>query len=102
VWSMWSYMDHWVTETPQGPQPPSFNRAYMDRSVKQLSPLGSGSSRTARRPAVPSTGCRWRNFIVMPSTTYFQVDPVTDDGRNPAELAMLNSWYLQRELAVAK
>jgi hypothetical protein len=42
------------------------------------------------------------NFIVMPSTTYFQVDPVTDDSGNPAELAMLNSWYLQRELAVAK
>src|SRR3712207_3844421 len=33
-------MDHWVTETPQGPQPPSFNRAYMDRYIKQLSALG--------------------------------------------------------------
>jgi hypothetical protein len=22
----WSYMDHWVTRTPQGSQPPSFNR----------------------------------------------------------------------------
>ena len=40
VWTKWSYMDHWVTETPQGPQPPSFNRAYMDRYVKQLSALG--------------------------------------------------------------
>ena len=40
VWTKWSYMDHWVTETPQGPQPPQFNRAYMDRYVKQLSALG--------------------------------------------------------------
>jgi inosose dehydratase len=40
AWTKWSYMDHWVTETPQGPQPPSFNRAYMDRYVKQLSALG--------------------------------------------------------------
>ena len=39
-WAKWSYMDHWVTETPQGPQPPSFNRAYMDRYVKQLAALG--------------------------------------------------------------
>jgi hypothetical protein len=36
----WSYMDHWVTQTPQGPQPPSFNRAHMDRYIKQLSALG--------------------------------------------------------------
>ena len=40
AWTKWSYMDHWVTETPQGPQPPAFNRAYMDRYVKQLSALG--------------------------------------------------------------
>src|ERR1700750_1066256 len=40
TWTKWSYMDHWVTETPQGPQPPSFNRATMDRYVKQLSALG--------------------------------------------------------------
>ena len=40
AWTKWSYMDHWVTETPQGPQPPSFNRAYMDRYIKQLSALG--------------------------------------------------------------
>ena len=40
AWTKWSYMDHWVTETPQGPQPPSFNRAYMERYVKQLSALG--------------------------------------------------------------
>jgi len=33
-------MDHWVTQTPQGPQPPSFNRAHMDRYIKQLSALG--------------------------------------------------------------
>ena len=40
AWDRWSYMDHWVTETPQGPQPPAFNRAYMDRYIKQLSSLG--------------------------------------------------------------
>ena len=138
-WTKWSYMDHWVTETPQGPQPPSFNRAYMDRYVKQLSALGftgfdtfffylpmlrrdvrlacrasSGSCRTTasrRSPAIfsayPSatkytaphvrethdrivadctntlrmceglTGVE--NFIVMPTSTYYQTEPVTDD-----------------------
>ena len=133
----WSYMDHWVTETAQGPQPPSFNRAHMDRYIKQLSALGFrgfdtfffylpmltnmyGSLRgfeTFLRdngfdkitgifsaypyatkytaPHVAEThdrivadcvttlraveGLSVENFIVMPSTTYFQVAPVTDE-----------------------
>src|SRR4051794_37623452 len=138
VWNKWSYMDHWVTETPQGPQPPSFNRASMDRYIKQLSALGfrgfdtfffylpvyagmyggipaferflqdngldkitgifsaypNATKYTA--PHVPETHDRIvadcertvgmvegltgvENFIVMPTTTYFQVEPVTDD-----------------------
>jgi inosose dehydratase len=36
----WSYMDHWVTQTPQGPLHPSFNRTHMDRYIRQLSALG--------------------------------------------------------------
>jgi len=138
VWSKWSYMDHWVTQTPQGPQPPSFNRAHLDRYVKQLSALGFrgfdtfffylpmlagmyGSVAAFERflqdngfdkitgifsaypyatrytaPHVPETHDRIvadcehtvravegltgvENFIVMPSTTYFQVEPVTDE-----------------------
>jgi inosose dehydratase len=138
VWTKWSYMDHWVTETPQGPQPPSFNRAAMDRYVKQLSALGftgfdtfffylhmlggmygsvpgferflqdngfekitgifsaypSATRYTA--PHVRETHDRIvadctntlrmcegltgvENFIVMPTSTYFQTEPVTDD-----------------------
>jgi inosose dehydratase len=138
AWEKWSYMDHWVTETPQGPQPPSFNRAYMDRYVKQLSALGFrgfdtfffylpmlagmyGSVPGFERflqdngfdkitgifsaypyatkyaaPHVAETHDRIvadcentlrsleglkgvENFIVMPSSTYFQVEPVTDE-----------------------
>jgi inosose dehydratase len=137
AWTKWSYMDHWVTETPQGPQPPSFNRAYMDRYIRQLAALGFtgfdtfffylpilsglyGSVRSfesflrdngfkkitgifsaypyATRftaPHVPEThdrifadslatvraldGLSVENFIVMPSSTYFQVEPVTDE-----------------------
>lgn len=135
--SKWSYMDHWVTETPQGPQPPSFNRAYMDRYVKQLAALGftgfdtfffylpmlAGMYGSVAKfesylkdngfdkitgifsaypyatkytaPHVAEThdrivqdcqytlraveGLEVENFIVMPSTTYFQVEPVTDE-----------------------
>ena len=58
VWTKWSYMDHWVTETPQGPQPPSFNRAYMDRYVKQLSALGlHGLRHLLLLPADATPGC---------------------------------------------
>jgi inosose dehydratase len=136
-WPKWAYMDHWVTETPQGPKPPSFNRAYMDRYVQQLSALGFtgfdtfffylpmlagmyGSVAAFERflqdngfekisgvfsaypyatrhtaPHVREThdrivadcehtlrqldGLSVENFIVMPSTTYFQVEPVTDE-----------------------
>lgn len=137
-WTRWSYMDHWVTETPQGPQPPSFNRNYMDRYIKQLSALGFrgfdtfffylpmlaglyGSVPAFERylqdngfdkitgifsaypyatkyaaPHIAETHDRIvadcmrtvraveglagvENFIVMPSTTYFQVEPVTDE-----------------------
>jgi sugar phosphate isomerase/epimerase len=130
-------MDHWVTETPQGPQPPAFNRAYMDRYVKQLAALGFKGFDTfffylpmlqgmygsvasfegflrdngfdkitgifsAYPYATPYTaphvrethdrivadcqntlravdGLSVENFIVMPSTTYWQVEPVTDE-----------------------
>lgn len=40
AWNKWSYMDHWVTRTPQGPLPPQFNRAHMDRYLKQLASVG--------------------------------------------------------------
>ena len=134
----WSYMDHWVTETPQGPLPPSFNRAYMDRYVKQLSALGFQGFDTfffylpmlqgmygsvpafehflqdngfekitgifsaypyATRHTAPHVrethdrivaDCEYtlrgiegltgvENFIVMPSSTDWQTEPVTDD-----------------------
>jgi inosose dehydratase len=137
TWSKWSYMDHWVTETPQGPQPPSFNRASMDRYLKQLASLGFsgfdtfffylpvyagmyGSVKgfeerlqetgfdkiTGIFSAYPSA-TRWtaphvrethdrivadsenvmrmieglsvENFIVMPTSTYWQTEPVTDE-----------------------
>ena len=129
-----------MTETPQGPQPPSFNRAYMDRYIKQLSALGFTGfdtfffylpmlrrdvRRRCRRferflqdngfdkitgifsaypyatkytaPHVRETHDRIvadcertiaahvegltgvENFIVMPTTTYYQIEPVTDD-----------------------
>jgi hypothetical protein len=48
AWTKWSYMDHWVTETPQGPQPPSFSRASMDRDVKQLAALSASERHTTR------------------------------------------------------
>jgi inosose dehydratase len=134
----WSYMDHWVTETPQGPLPPSFNRAHMDRYVRQLSALGFqgfdtfffylpmlagmyGSvpafehflqdegfekitgifsaypyATTYTAPHVREThdrivaDCEYtlrgiegltgvENFIVMPTSTDWQTEPVTDD-----------------------
>jgi Coenzyme A transferase len=56
AWTKWSYMDHWVTETPQGPQPPSFNRASMDRDVKQLAALTAYPYATKfTAPHVPET-----------------------------------------------
>jgi len=137
TWPKWSYMDHWVTQTPQGPQPPAFNKAYMDRYIKQLSALGFtgfdtfffylpllkgmyGSLPGFERflqdngfdkitgifsaypyatkytaPHVRETHDRIfadcesimrdidvlsvENFIVMPTSTYFQTEPVTDD-----------------------
>lgn len=137
TWTKWSYMDHWVTETPQGPQPPSFNRAYMDRYIKQLSALGftgfdtfffylpvlAGMYGSVKRfeeflqdngfdkitgvfsaypwatkytaPHVRETherifadsertvqaleGLSVENFIVMPTSTYHQTEPVTDE-----------------------
>jgi inosose dehydratase len=137
VWNKWSYMDHWVTQTPQGPLRPDFNRAYMDRYLKQLSAAGftgfdtfffslrtlagmygglQGFERalqdygikkiTGIFTAYPSAtefasphvrethdkifddcadtvrqleGLSVENFIVMPSSTYYQTAPVTDD-----------------------
>ena len=138
TWERWSYMDHWVTETPQGLQNPTFNRAHMDRYIKQLSSLGFkgfdtffftlralegmyGSVRNFEgflqdngfdkitgifsaypyatkftAPHLPETHDRIfadslntvkaldgltgvENFIVMPTSTYFQVEPVTSE-----------------------
>ncbi|MFQ6155253.1 sugar phosphate isomerase/epimerase family protein [Micrococcus luteus] len=137
TWTKWSYMDHWVTQTPQGPLPPSFNRAHMDRYIKQLSSLGfrgfdtfffylpmlEGMYGSVKKfeeflqdngfdkitgifsaypyateytaPHVREThdrifadslhtvraleGLSVENFIVMPSSTYFQTEPVTHD-----------------------
>lgn len=39
-WDRWSYMDHWIAPTPQGPRHPSFNRRHMDAYVRQLAALG--------------------------------------------------------------
>ncbi|WP_431794956.1 sugar phosphate isomerase/epimerase family protein [Microbacterium enclense] len=39
-WDRWSYMDHWLTPTPQGLRHPSFNRRHMDAYVRQLAALG--------------------------------------------------------------
>ena len=136
-WNKWSYMDHWVTRTPQGPQAPSFNRAHMDNYIRQLASLGFtgfetfffsiykyagmyGSIKAFERflqdhgfekivsvflaypyatrftaPHRPETHERIiadcvrtldsvkdlsvENFIVMPTSTCFQIEPVTDE-----------------------
>ncbi|WP_432512106.1 sugar phosphate isomerase/epimerase family protein [Kineococcus sp. SYSU DK001] len=137
AWTKWSYMDHWVTRTPQGPVRPDFNRAYMDRYLKQLAAAGfkgfdtffftlptltgmygslAGFEAKLREvgmekitgvfTAYPSAtkhtsphdrethdrifadsertvqqldGLAVENFIVMPTSTHFQTEPVTDD-----------------------
>lgn len=137
VWKKWSYMDHWTTQTPQGLRHPSFNRAHMDRYLRQLEALrftgfdtlswslpvygelygGVKAFESAlqdrgfagvtgvfqaypyatefRAPHRPETHDRIfgdferiansvedlavENVIVMPTSTYFQVAPVTDD-----------------------
>ena len=137
TWTKWSYMDHWVTQTPQGPQPPAFNRAYMDRYIKQLSALGFTGFDTfffylpiyagmygsmkwfeeflqdngfdkitgvfsaypwatkytaphvrethdrifadSERTVQALEGLSVENFIVMPTSTYHQTEPVTDE-----------------------
>ncbi|PHP51324.1 sugar phosphate isomerase [Actinomyces ruminis] len=127
-----------MTRTPQGLQPPQFNREYVDNYIKQLAALGFSGLDTmfysvyqyaglygsmkafehriqdlglekvtgvfrawaqATRYAAPHVrqtheriieDCRQtmgqlegltgvENFIVMPSSTYYQVEPVTDD-----------------------
>lgn len=40
TWTRWSYMDHWITQTPQGRRHPSFNRDHCDRYIRQLAALG--------------------------------------------------------------
>lgn len=40
TWQKWSYMDHWVLDTPQGGQNPYFNRSSLERYIRQLSALG--------------------------------------------------------------
>ena len=137
TWQKWSYMDHWVTQTPQGPQPPLLNRAHMDPSSSNFGPgvprlrhvllRPAGPGRDVRLGAglrAPLAGQRLRedhrhlsaypyatkytaphvaethdrivadcertlqmadgltgveNFIVMPTSTCFQTEPVTDD-----------------------
>jgi sugar phosphate isomerase/epimerase len=36
----WSYMDHWLTESPKGLVPPSVSRREMERYIKQIAGLG--------------------------------------------------------------
>ena len=36
----WSYMDHWMMDSPQGLVEPSFSVEYMDRYIKQIAGLG--------------------------------------------------------------
>jgi inosose dehydratase len=133
----WSYMDHWLTDSPRGPVWPLHARPYMDRYIQQLAGLGFAGFDTFvyRLPALAEmygsiasfhafiqdcgmekiTGiftaypnatrfraphirethdqivadCRMgvemcaglgvENFIVMPTTTYYDVEPVTAD-----------------------
>ncbi len=135
AWDRWSYMDHWVTQTPQGLRHPSFNREHMDRYIRQLSAIGFtgfdtfaftlpqlahlyGSVREfegflqdegfagltgvfmaypyetpfvaphrrethdrifadMERVAAAVEGTEVENVIVMPTSTYFHVEPVT-------------------------
>ncbi|BDZ44476.1 sugar phosphate isomerase/epimerase family protein [Naasia aerilata] len=156
TWTKWSYMDHWVTQTPQGPLPPQFNRAYMDRYLKQLAATGftgfdtffftlpalagmygslAGFEQRLREvgmekitglfTAYPSAtaytaphvrethdrifadceytanavdGLAVENFIVMPSSTYYQTEPVTDDKIK----AMAELWSRVGEMTLAR
>lgn len=36
----WSYMDHWLTDSPQGPCAPTVSVGYMERYIKQVAGLG--------------------------------------------------------------
>lgn len=136
-WNRWSYMDHWIAPTPQGPRHPSFNRAHTDAYIRQLSSLGFtgfdtfgfslpqyanlyGSVRgfeeflqsegfegltgvfaaypyatefraphrrethdrifaDVERLAQSVEGTAVENVIVMPTNTYFHVEPVTEE-----------------------
>jgi inosose dehydratase len=136
-WDRWSYMDHWITPTPQGPRHPSFNRMHTDAYVRQLAALGFTGFDTFgfslpqyanlygsvhdferflqsegfvgltgvfaaypyatefRAPHLPEThdrifadiqqlaraveGTAVENVIVMPTNTYFHVEPVTPE-----------------------
>jgi inosose dehydratase len=137
----WSYMDHWLTDSPQGPvgpfSPPYLAPKYMDKYVKQIAALGfkgfdifgnrlstleimfgsvkkyveflqeRGIERIVsvfqaypnisetRAPHIRSThdnilhdlegfikaveGLGVENLVVMPASTYWQVEPVTDE-----------------------
>ena len=133
----WSYMDHWLMDSPRGLVEPNLGRTYMERYIKQLAALGFqgfdtfgfrlnhygnmfGSTKRfqqflqdygiekivsifhdyaystkSRAPHIRSThdaifddcvqriraceGLGVENFIVMPTSTYWQVEPVTDD-----------------------
>ncbi|MEF2978432.1 sugar phosphate isomerase/epimerase family protein [Subtercola sp. YIM 133946] len=137
TWQKWSYMDHWVLDTPQGGQNPYFNRRYLEQYIRQLAALGFrgfdtfffylpmaaqlfGSVKKFEEflqdegfdkitgifsaypnatkftaPHVRSThdrifadserivemvdGLAVENLIVMPTNTYFQVAPITDE-----------------------
>ncbi|MBP1610268.1 MAG: sugar phosphate isomerase/epimerase [Acidobacteria bacterium] len=133
----WSYMDHWVTHSPQGPVSQYLSVKYVDRFIKQIAALGFkgldtfgfrlshlaslfGSAKKfeefiqerglekivsvfqaypyiskTRAPHVRAThdaifqdcldiikGCQGltvESFVAMPSSTYWQTEPVTDE-----------------------
>ncbi|MFD1715437.1 sugar phosphate isomerase/epimerase family protein [Amnibacterium flavum] len=137
TWKRWSYMDHWITGTPQGPRQPTFNRNHTERYLRQLETLGFTGFDTFgftlpiyaslygsvpaferalqdhgfvgltgvfaaypyatdfaaphrrethdrifadfERTAAAVDGLAVENVIVMPTNTYFQVEPVTDE-----------------------
>ncbi len=133
----WSYMDHWMTDSPQGPTTPAISVKYMQRYIKQIAGLGYRGLDTFgfrlnkyselfgspvkfekflqdygiekitslfydvayatkfRAPHVPEThdtiikdierimisaeGTGVESLIIMPASTYFMVEPVTDE-----------------------
>jgi len=133
----WSYMDHWLMDSPRGLVSPYISRKYMDRFIKQIAGLGYKGLDTfgfylnrfagmfgsikkfeeflqdrgiekvvsvfhdyayvskTRAPHIRDThdnivhdveqvikageGLELENLIIMPASTYWQVEPVTDE-----------------------